>query len=123
MRVIGAAFGVLGLLIVVAIIGYLTVGVGGPAPSTQAPAGGDAPAGDRAPRPGYAGRLLDTGDHVKIQSQVAAVRSRVQLFEAEHGRYPASLDELVQLSLHPLPTLPSGVTWSYDPATGAVDAH
>ncbi len=122
MRAFGAAFGVLGLLLVVGIIGYLLVGIGGPAAPPappRPPADGDAPP-PRTPRTGYTGRLLDAGDHVQVQSQLTAVRSQVQFFEAEHGRFPASLDELAKQTGRPLPALPSGMSWIYDPTTGNV---
>jgi hypothetical protein len=125
MRGIGAAFGVLGLLIVVGIIGYLAVGIGGspssPGAGTSAD-GGTAPGTGQAPRSGNIGRLLDAQDNVRLQSALASVRQRITAYKALNGSFPASLDALAAKDGQPLPGLPDGMRWTYDAGTGDVDA-
>jgi hypothetical protein len=58
-----------------------------------------------------AGNTLDT----------AAVKQAVQLFQAQEGRFPRHLNELVQSGyLARIPQPPSGMQWRYNPATGEV---
>jgi hypothetical protein len=50
---------------------------------------------------------------------VAAINHAVQLFQAEHGRNPKDLDELVQSKYLPkIPQAPYGSQIVYDPNTG-----
>jgi hypothetical protein len=50
---------------------------------------------------------------------VAAISHAVQLFQAEHGRNPKDLDELVQSKYLPkIPPAPYGSKIVYDPNTG-----
>jgi len=117
---LGAAFGLRGLPIAVGLVGCRLMSAGGPAPST--PAGSRGP-DDRALSPGYAGRTINAGDHAEIQSHLAAVRTRLQRFEAEHGRFPDSPDHMVQATRQPVPAPRSGLSWSSDPVTGAADVR
>jgi len=115
MRALGAAFGVVGLLAVVGIIGYLMFGAdtGSSTPVEGLPGG-------RAPRSGTVGKSLDVRDSTQAQSALTSLRSRIQFFQAQNGRFPASLDELAQKSGQAIPALPDGAGWAYDPTSGAV---
>jgi len=46
------------------------------------------------------------------------VKREIQAFYAMKGRYPKSLDELVEWSKAELPKLPRGQSFSYNPETG-----
>ena len=116
MRALGAAFGLVGLLLVVGIIGYLMFGAGG---STPLPEGGLP--GGKAPRAGTVGRALDVKDSTQAQSALASLRSRIQFFQAQNGRFPSSFAELAQTSGQAIPSLPEGVDWKYDPGSGSVE--
>ena len=48
---------------------------------------------------------------------MAQLKSAVQSYSAQHGKFPASLDELVQTGI--ITQVPPGA-WSYDPNTGEV---
>jgi hypothetical protein len=117
MRALGAGVGLIGMLLTMGIIGYLLFGAGGSSSTT--PEGSGAPGQPR--RPGYVGGMLDAKDSVQAQTALAAVRQRVQAYQALNGSFPASLDDLVKKSGQPLPELPPGRTWTYDAATGHVD--
>jgi hypothetical protein len=109
-RVIGLVAGVLGLLIVAAIVGWILLGGGEPEPASP---GGAAPAG--APTGGsYLDRTLATREFAERTLWEAEVASSIKMHELEHGSMPASLDELEQLR-----DLPEGWGWDYDPQTGA----
>jgi ABC-type Fe3+-hydroxamate transport system substrate-binding protein len=48
-----------------------------------------------------------------------AVAQAIELFNAQEGRFPTSLDELVQKRyLGRIPDLPKGFKYQYDPKTG-----
>ena len=50
-----------------------------------------------------------------------SISKAVQLFQVEKGRYPNSLDELVQEKYLPrIPETPHGTKLDYDPATGVI---
>jgi len=52
---------------------------------------------------------------------VASISQAVQMFAAQEGRYPKSLDELIeQQFLNQLPKAPFGMKIVYDPPTGRV---
>jgi len=48
------------------------------------------------------------------------VNNAIQTFAAEHGRNPASLEELVPEHLAVIPTKPDGTPYGYDPSTGSL---
>jgi hypothetical protein len=51
----------------------------------------------------------------------ASINQAIQLFQVEHGRYPADLNELVKEKFLPrIPDDPYGMKIVYDPATGQV---
>ncbi|HXT10258.1 MAG TPA: hypothetical protein VN873_01755 [Candidatus Angelobacter sp.] len=50
---------------------------------------------------------------------IASVNQAIGLFQVDKGRFPNSLDELVQTGyLKKLPDVPYGMKLDYDPATG-----
>ena len=62
------------------------------------------------------GQIAHAGDTTaKINIQRA-----IDTYQAENGRYPASLEELVPDYLASLPSRPDGSPYGYDPATGKV---
>ncbi len=75
----------------------------------QAP--GDYMYGVTVTAPRQARKTLDT----------AYIQNEVNQFNAMEGRYPKSLDELVQWRGAPLPETPSGYVYKYDPATGKLE--
>ncbi len=62
--------------------------------------------------PRYAKRVLG----------VAQVQAEVRQFWALDDRYPRSIEELVEWRGQPLPELPKHMAYSYDPATGRLEA-
>jgi hypothetical protein len=52
---------------------------------------------------------------------VAFTQHEIEQFRALEGRYPRSLDELEKWRDEPLPEVPKGHTYRYDPATGKVE--
>jgi hypothetical protein len=62
--------------------------------------------------------LKNTLDHVKDTTSDLGVNQAIQAFQAEHGRSPASLQELVPEYMPQVPVRPDGKPYGYDPATG-----
>ena len=117
MRALAIGGGLLGLVLVVGIMGYVMVGMKAPAPadgSSGRPGGG-------AASPGYVGGMVDARDSAAANIALATVRQRLQAHRAMNGQYPASLDDLTKDA--PLPKLPRDLKCKYDPATGSVEAE
>jgi hypothetical protein len=110
MRALGSAFGVLGMLLVVGVIGYLVVGSGG---SSK----------DGSSTGGYAGSMVKSRDNSRVQTALTSVRQRIQNYQALNNAFPASLEDLGKKDGRPIPELPDGAVWKYDPATGTVDVE
>lgn len=70
---------------------------------------------------GYLGALAK-GQQVATKSiDVASLSQTVELFNAQEGRFPKDLDELVQTHyLAALPVPPAGMKLAYDPTDGKV---
>ncbi len=69
----------------------------------------------------YAGAVLKGQQAAKKTIGAASLDQAIKNFYAEENRYPNSLDELVSKGTLPnLPTLPAGMMFDYDPATGTV---
>ena len=70
---------------------------------------------------GYVGALIK-GQQVAVKGiDTASLNQNVQLFNAQEGRYPKDLNELVtQHYLAALPEPPAGMKISYDPVAGKV---
>ena len=68
---------------------------------------------------GYFGTLASGGGNVKAQAWLLAADRTIQSFKALYGRNPKSIQELEEDNL-PLPKLPKGLAFDYDPASGKV---
>jgi hypothetical protein len=82
-----------------------------PAPSASPPSGGD----------GYLGALAK-GHEVAVKGiDTASLNQAVQLFNAQEGRFPTDLSELVTKQyLGKLPDAPAGMKLNYDATQGKV---
>jgi len=55
-------------------------------------------------------------------NNIRTLKSEIYLFFAQEGRYPNSLNELVDKGyIKEIPTPPKGMSYSYDPTTGKVE--
>jgi hypothetical protein len=58
--------------------------------------------------------------HARASIDVSQVQHDIETFKAMEGHSPASLDELVKWRGAPLPDVPKGYHYEYDPATAKV---
>lgn len=67
---------------------------------------------------------LARGAEAKLKADLRHLRRNIQHFHSAHGRYPNSLDELVEKGImgH-IPKDPSGEGWDYDSSTGWVTSR
>ncbi len=88
--------------------------------SDRTPAPEAAPPRDRplAQDGSVARAVTSTPDRARVQVDLAAVRSALQAYHAEHGAWPRSLDEL---AFEGRLNYPADLT--YDPATGEVHSQ
>lgn len=69
----------------------------------------------------YIGAVNQAKKYSEKQIDIAYVTQAIGLFQAGEGRYPKSIDELVQEHyLGKYPDLPPGYQLNYDPNTGAL---
>lgn len=69
----------------------------------------------------YLGALAKAKNSSEVKIGTTSIQGGIRMYEAEHGKRPASLDELVKSGhLRSLPKLPPTIKWSYDADTGAV---
>ncbi|HOL66941.1 MAG TPA: hypothetical protein PKX93_05730 [bacterium] len=67
------------------------------------------------------GQLEHAVQKSKGSDQVLYLTNKVNLFKRQNGRYPSSLNELVEQGIiDKLPAPPEGTQFAYDPATGKV---
>lgn len=67
---------------------------------------------------GAAGRAKQLAERT---ADTIGVSQAVQMFVAQEGRYPKSLEELVEQQFLPqIPKAPAGMKFAYDPQTGRV---
>ncbi len=59
--------------------------------------------------------------HARKTIDVAYIQNEIYQWQAIHGRFPKSLEELVEWRGAPLPEVPKGHKYTYDPETGKVD--
>jgi hypothetical protein len=86
-----------------------------------APAPVAAPASSPGASGGYLGALVNGQQKAVKTIDVTSLNEELQLFNAQEGRYPKDLDELVtQHYLGQLPAPPAGMTFVYDAAQGKV---
>jgi len=55
---------------------------------------------------------------IESSADQALIQNEIKQFYALEGRYPESLEELVEWRGEPLPQTPRGYVYSYDAATG-----
>lgn len=66
------------------------------------------------------GTLKKQLDNAKQTTSDIEVKHAIQIYAAEKGKYPASLEELVPDYLPQVPTQPDGSPYRYDPASGQI---
>ena len=70
----------------------------------------------------YVGGLAQAKQNAGKTVDVASLREEIRLFQVDKGRYPASLDELVQENyLKKIPDAPYRMKIDYNPETGDVN--
>jgi hypothetical protein len=102
------AFGLIALLLVLGICGYLMVGNGSTGPNATSELGQAAAAKGEE----------DRARNAMALAKIPELKTAVLSFQTAKGRWPASLDELKQAGF--IQDVPAGI--SYDPATGAVNS-
>lgn len=91
----------------------------------HAPAGAPAVAPPQRQQPatveGYFRDLADAPGRTQRQLDLAQLQRAVEMFSAVEGRYPHTLEELIEKRILPaLPAAPEGKQLAYDPQTGRV---
>lgn len=70
----------------------------------------------------YLGAVANAKNRMESKLAISSLTQAIQLFKAQEGRLPASLDELVSKQyVRALPQLPRNLKYQYDPNTGQVD--
>jgi hypothetical protein len=105
-----------GLIFLAGALGITGCGKEQSPPAPASPAQSASPAGG-----GYLGALVK-GQQVAVKGiDTASLNQAVQLFNAQEGRFPTNLDELVTKQyLGKLPDAPIGMKLNYDAAQGKV---
>ena len=70
----------------------------------------------------YLHTVVSSRRHAQETMALALPQTDIKAFNAMKGRYPESLAELEKWRGAPLPALPDGLTYSYDPKTGKLEA-
>lgn len=70
----------------------------------------------------YVGALVEGKRHSEETLAVTQLNSELKQFNAMKGRWPKSLKELEAWREAPLPKLPKGLKYDYDPETGKLKA-
>lgn len=68
----------------------------------------------------YLGATAKAKKHADKTLDVVGINQAVKMFQAQEGRNPKSLNELVGEYLPQLPTPPAGKKFDYNPSTGEV---
>jgi hypothetical protein len=68
----------------------------------------------------YLGTLMRADQHAVKTIDVSYLNEKIQLFNAQEGRLPKDLNELVPNYVGKLPATPYGTKLDYDPNTGQV---
>lgn len=69
----------------------------------------------------YVGANVRAKHQAEVTTATSSVNNAVRMFQVAEGRFPNSLNELVQEDYLPaMPTLPRGASFNYDAQTGAV---
>lgn len=70
----------------------------------------------------YGGVMSKTLKKSKAMDDVMYVKNKINTFHRQEGRYPTTLNELVEKNyLEKLPELPKDTVFNYDPATGSLN--
>ena len=88
--------------------------------NTNVPATATNKAAVANPSGGYLGALVQADKSAMKTIDVSYLNQAVQLFNAQEGRYPKDLNELVPNYVGKLPVAPYGYKIIYDPTRGAV---
>ena|ERR1700722_13038730 len=101
--------------------GALLAGGCGKEQTPSAPAAPAQSASSANPHDGYLGALV-RGQQVAVKGiDTASLNKNVELFNAQEGRYPKDLNELVTMHyLSQLPAVPVGMKLNYDATLGKV---
>jgi hypothetical protein len=68
----------------------------------------------------YVGAVVQAEKHAQKVIDVSYLNQAIQLFNAQEGRYPKTLDELVPNYIGKLPETPYGTKLDYDATAGTV---
>ncbi len=72
----------------------------------------------------YGGVMGNALKKSKAMDAELYLKNKINTFQIQEGRYPSSLDELVEKKyLEKLPEPPRGMVFQYDPSTGKVSAR
>jgi hypothetical protein len=72
----------------------------------------------------YGGVMSKTLKKSKAMDDVLYMKNKINTFQIQEGRYPNSLNELVEKDyLDKLPEPPKGMAFHYDPSTGKVEVR
>ncbi len=72
----------------------------------------------------YGGVMSKTLKKSKAMDDVLYMKNKINTFQIQEGRYPNSLNELVEKGyLDNLPEPPKGMAFHYEPSTGKVDVR
>jgi hypothetical protein len=89
--------------------------------SGSAPSQTNTAAAPPAPSGNYLDTLANSRDHAVGVVDLASINQAIQVFNANEGRYPADLEELVTNKLiGEIPPTPRGKKLDYNPATGEI---
>lgn len=67
----------------------------------------------------YVGANIRAGQQAQVTTATTSVNSAIRMFQAQEGRNPRSLNELVEEGYLPaIPDLPRGASFEYDAETG-----
>ncbi len=72
----------------------------------------------------YGGVMSKTLKKSKAMDDLLYIKNKINTFQIQEGRYPDSLNELVEKKyLDKLPEPPKGMSFHYEPSTGKVDVR
>ncbi|MCM8772811.1 MAG: hypothetical protein NC926_01225 [Candidatus Omnitrophica bacterium] len=70
----------------------------------------------------YGATIEKTMKKAKAMEDILYLKNKINTFQIQEGRYPESLDELVEKKyIEKIPNPPKGMKFVYDPKTGKVD--
>lgn len=72
----------------------------------------------------YGGVMGTAMKKSKAMDDVLYLKNKINTFQIQEGRYPYSLDELVEKKyIEKLPEPPKGMSFRYDPSTGSINVQ